>query len=66
MLHPFLAIAALAPCCAAAEPLRPPVEPACSSPFGWRRAVGPHAPAGALVRGGAAVDPALLGVARCR
>ena len=27
--------------------LRPPVTPACvSSPFGWRQAVGPHAPAG--------------------
>jgi murein DD-endopeptidase MepM/ murein hydrolase activator NlpD len=27
--------------------LRPPVTPACiSSPFGWRHAVGPHAPAG--------------------
>jgi murein DD-endopeptidase MepM/ murein hydrolase activator NlpD len=37
---------------AAAEPrgpsgLRPPVQRACiSSPFGWRHAVGPHAPAG--------------------
>lgn len=34
---------------ARAEPptLRPPVTPACiSSPFGWRRAVGPSAPAG--------------------
>ena len=28
-------------------PLQPPVTPACvSSPFGWRHAVGPHAPAG--------------------
>jgi murein DD-endopeptidase MepM/ murein hydrolase activator NlpD len=27
--------------------LQPPVHPACiSSPFGWRRAIGPHAPAG--------------------
>ena len=27
--------------------LQPPVSPACvSSPFGWRHAVGPHAPAG--------------------
>jgi murein DD-endopeptidase MepM/ murein hydrolase activator NlpD len=27
--------------------LQPPVSPACvSSPFGWRRAIGPHAPAG--------------------
>jgi murein DD-endopeptidase MepM/ murein hydrolase activator NlpD len=32
---------------AAAAELRPPVMPACiSSPFGWRHAVGPHAPAG--------------------
>ena len=40
---------ALAPGVALAQPptLRPPVLPACvSSPFGWRRAVGPHAPAG--------------------
>ena len=30
-----------------APALRPPVTPACvSSPFGWRHAVGPHAPAG--------------------
>ena len=30
-------------------PLQPPVTPACvSSPFGWRHAVGPHAPAGAV------------------
>src|SRR3954447_19475999 len=30
-----------------AESLRPPVSPACiSSPFGYRHAVGPHAPAG--------------------
>jgi len=28
-------------------PLQPPVTQACvSSPFGWRHAVGPHAPAG--------------------
>ena len=41
-----LSFLAIAPPCAAAEPLRPPVEPACiSSPFGWRHAVGPHAPA---------------------
>lgn len=46
MLHPTIAVLALAPCCAGAVPLRPPVEPACvSSPFGWRHAVGPHAPA---------------------
>ncbi len=32
---------------AAAAGLQPPVTPACvSSPFGWRHAVGPHAPAG--------------------
>jgi murein DD-endopeptidase MepM/ murein hydrolase activator NlpD len=32
---------------AQAPTLRPPVLPACvSSPFGWRHAVGPHAPAG--------------------
>jgi murein DD-endopeptidase MepM/ murein hydrolase activator NlpD len=33
---------------AISEPLlQPPVTPACvSSPFGWRHAVGPHAPAG--------------------
>lgn len=59
-----------------AEPtLQPPVSPACiSSPFGWRRAVGPHAPegfhngvdlpapAGALVR--AATDGAVLRIRR--
>jgi murein DD-endopeptidase MepM/ murein hydrolase activator NlpD len=46
MLHPVMAVLAIAPCCAMAEPLRPPVQPACiSSPFGWRHAVGPHAPA---------------------
>ncbi len=36
--------------CVSAAPapaLSPPVTPACvSSPFGWRHAVGPHAPAG--------------------
>src|ERR1700733_13748019 len=40
---------AFAPGVALAQPptLRPPVLPACvSSPFGWRHAVGPHAPAG--------------------
>lgn len=32
---------------AQAPRLLPPVQPACvSSPFGWRRAIGPHAPAG--------------------
>ena len=32
---------------ARAVTLQPPVAPACvSSPFGWRRAIGPHAPAG--------------------
>jgi murein DD-endopeptidase MepM/ murein hydrolase activator NlpD len=38
----------LLPRAAAAQPaLQPPVTPACvSSPFGWRHAVGPHAPAG--------------------
>ena len=41
----------LLPVAAAAQPapgaLQPPVSPACvSSPFGWRRAIGPHAPAG--------------------
>ncbi len=36
------------PVAALAQPLlQPPVSPACvSSPFGWRHAVGPHAPAG--------------------
>lgn len=60
---------------AQAEPLRPPVAPACiSSPFGLRRGVGPHAPAafhngvdlpapaGALVR--AAADGAVLRIKR--
>lgn len=41
---------ALAASAVAAQPaavLQPPVTPACvSSPFGWRHAVGPHAPAG--------------------
>ncbi len=42
-----VALAALAPGGAAAQALRAPVSPACiSSPFGWRHAVGPHAPAG--------------------
>ncbi len=37
----------LLPGAASAAPLQPPVSPACvSSPFGWRRAIGPHAPAG--------------------
>ncbi len=39
----------LAPSLAGAQglTLQPPVSPACvSSPFGWRRAIGPHAPAG--------------------
>lgn len=72
-----LALAAcLLPVAAAAEPaLRPPVSPACiSSPFGWRSAVGPNAPArfhngvdlpapaGALVR--AAADGAVLRIRR--
>lgn len=42
-------LAATAPAAAQPAPgvLRPPVLPACiSSPFGWRHAVGPHAPAG--------------------
>ncbi|MBV8912349.1 MAG: M23 family metallopeptidase [Acetobacteraceae bacterium] len=40
-------MAAASPFAAAAAELRPPVTPACiSSPFGWRHAVGPHAPAG--------------------
>lgn len=66
----------LLPVAAAAEPaLRPPVSPACiSSPFGWRRAIGPNAPAafhngvdlpapaGALVR--AAADGAVLRIRR--
>src|ERR1700689_19670 len=43
----FLAIL-LRPHMAMSHPtLQPPVTPACvSSPFGWRHAVGPHAPAG--------------------
>ncbi len=38
----------LLPQVALSQPLlQPPVTPACgSSPFGWRHAVGPHAPAG--------------------
>ena len=38
----------LLPAAALGQPvLQPPVSPACvSSPFGWRHAVGPHAPAG--------------------
>jgi murein DD-endopeptidase MepM/ murein hydrolase activator NlpD len=42
-------LAAFAPAAVTAAPpnLVPPVSPACvSSPFGWRHAVGPHAPAG--------------------
>ena len=40
-------LAALLPAVAQAGDLQPPVTPACiSSPFGWRREVGPHAPAG--------------------
>ena len=34
MLRALLPIAAIAPCCAVAEPLRPPVEPACISSDG--------------------------------
>ncbi len=42
----LVAMAAMVPFTAAAQELRPPVSPACiSSPFGWRHAVGPHAPA---------------------
>jgi murein DD-endopeptidase MepM/ murein hydrolase activator NlpD len=37
----------LMPSFATAATLQPPVSPACvSSPFGWRRAIGPHSPAG--------------------
>ena len=41
-------LAILLPLAGAAQPaLQPPVTPACvSSPFGWRHAVGPNAPAG--------------------
>src|SRR4051794_18422465 len=40
-------LAAASPFGAGAAELRPPVTPACiSSPFGYRHAVGPHAPAG--------------------
>ncbi len=47
MFRVLLPLILAAPCSALAEPLRPPVEPACvSSPFGWRHAVGRHAPAG--------------------
>ncbi len=48
MVRKGLALAlALLPAWARAEALQPPVAPACvSSPFGWRHAVGPHAPAG--------------------
>ncbi len=44
----FLAILLLLAGPASAQTvLQPPVTPACvSSPFGWRHAVGPHAPAG--------------------
>lgn len=46
MLRAVVSALVITPCCASAETLRPPVEPACiSSPFGWRHAVGPHAPA---------------------
>jgi murein DD-endopeptidase MepM/ murein hydrolase activator NlpD len=46
MLRRFLPVILAVPGFAQAEPLRPPVEPACiSSPFGFRHAVGPHAPA---------------------
>jgi murein DD-endopeptidase MepM/ murein hydrolase activator NlpD len=43
-----LLLALLLPRMAMSQPLlQPPVTPACvSSPFGWRHAVGPHAPAG--------------------
>jgi murein DD-endopeptidase MepM/ murein hydrolase activator NlpD len=42
-----LLVALWAPGAAGAVTLQPPVAPACiSSPFGWRRAIGPHAPAG--------------------
>ena len=74
--RPLALAACLLPVAAAAEPaLRPPVSPACiSSPFGWRRAIGPNAPAafhngvdlptpaGALVR--AAADGAVLRIRR--
>ena len=37
----------LSPAALSQPVLQPPVTPACvSSPFGWRHAVGPHAPAG--------------------
>jgi hypothetical protein len=43
-----LLLTLLLPHTAVSQPtLQPPVTPACvSSPFGWRHAVGPHAPAG--------------------
>jgi murein DD-endopeptidase MepM/ murein hydrolase activator NlpD len=43
-----LLVTLLPPRMAISQPLlQPPVTPACvSSPFGWRHAVGPHAPAG--------------------
>jgi murein DD-endopeptidase MepM/ murein hydrolase activator NlpD len=41
------AVLAVSPQAGAQTALTPPVTPACvSSPFGWRHAVGPHAPAG--------------------
>ena len=45
----LLPLLTVMPAPAQADPprLEPPVAPACvSSPFGWRHAVGPHAPAG--------------------
>lgn len=46
MLRSILPVILATPGFAQAAPLRPPVEPACiSSPFGFRHAVGPHAPA---------------------
>src|ERR1700735_4182743 len=44
----ILLLTLLLPHVAVPQPLlQPPVTPACvSSPFGWRHAVGPHAPAG--------------------
>ena len=65
----------LIPVAGHAQPLQPPVTPACiSSPYGMRRAIGPHAPAafhngvdlpapaGALVR--AAADGTVLRIKR--
>jgi murein DD-endopeptidase MepM/ murein hydrolase activator NlpD len=71
-----LLLTLLLPYGAFAQPvLQPPVTPACvSSPFGWRHAVGPHAPvgfhngidlpapAGALVH--AAADGTVVGIKR--